>query len=62
MIQREAEKNHPQAPQAPRAETPHVGGDSNSSLNQFLGMLANIAKEAKDNPQLMDTISRFMPK
>ena len=62
MIQREAEKNRPQAPQAPRAETPHVGGDSNSSLNQFLGMLANIAKEAKDNPQLMDTISRFMPK
>lgn len=61
MLQRTAEKQAPQTPQATRTETPHVGGQSNDALNQFLGMLANVAKEVKDNPQLMETIGKFMP-
>jgi len=33
-----------------------------SALNQFLEMLGNVAREAENNPQLMETISRFMPR
>lgn len=35
------------------------GGDA---LNKFLTMLGNVAREAQNNPQLMETINRFMPK
>lgn len=59
--QNATEQPQPQQPAAPQAEAPRVNGGGDS-LNQFLGMLANIAQEAKKNPQLMETISRFMPK
>lgn len=42
-------------------QAPKVSGGSDA-LNQFLGMLGNLAQEAQHNPQLMETISRFMPK
>jgi len=54
-------QEQPQAPQAEQPQAPNVGGGSDA-LNQFLGMLGNIAREAQHNPQLMETISRFMPK
>lgn len=57
-------QNAAAAPQAPRVEQPQapkVSGGSDA-LNQFLGMLGNLAQEAQHNPQLMETISRFMPK
>jgi hypothetical protein len=48
-------------PNVDSAKAPNIGGGSDT-LNQFLGMLGNIAREAQNNPQLMETISRFMPK
>lgn len=61
MRERQAQPTQePRATEHPREA--HIGGDSKSDLNKFLGMLANIAKEAQDNPELMDTIGRFMPK
>lgn len=42
----------------PRATEVHGGG---KSFNKFLEMINNVAKEAKDNPELMDIIERFMP-
>jgi predicted XRE-type DNA-binding protein len=53
------------APQAERHEeqptqTPANGGGS--ALNQFLEMLGNVAEEARNNPQLAETIARFMPR
>ena len=47
-----------QAPAAPEAGKTIQGGET---LNQFLHMLGNIAKEAENNPELLDAISRFMP-
>lgn len=63
-IMRERQNPAPQPePQAKREEqqAPSVGGSSDT-LNQFLGMLGNLAREAQNNPQLMETINRFMPK
>lgn len=58
-----------EAPSAPQAQTPQnqptaeapVNGAGNS-LNQFLEMLGNVAREAEQNPALMDAIQRFMPR
>lgn len=54
----------PAAPTAPQAEArqeaPVNGGGG--SLNQFLEMLGNMAREAQNNPQLAETIARFMPR
>ena len=55
--------------EAPRAEQPQpqpeprqgVNGGGNS-LNQFLEMLGNVAREAERNPELMSVIERFMPR
>lgn len=63
-IMRERQNPEPQ-PQAhtPRTEQPRsADSKSNGVLNQFLEMLGNVAREAENNPQLMETISRFMPK
>ena len=38
-----------------------VNGGGNS-LNQFLEMLGNVAREAEKNPALFDAIQRFMPR
>lgn len=38
-----------------------VNGGGNT-LNQFIEMLGNVAKEAEHNPALMDAIQRFMPR
>ena len=43
-----------------RQEAPVNGGGG--SLNQFLEMLGRMAEEARNNPQLADTIARFMPR
>lgn len=49
------------APQAEaRQETNANGGGD--ALNQFLTMLNNMAEEARNNPQLAETIARFMPR
>ena len=64
MRQRQGERTHGPAEQPerqPQHEAPAIGGGSDT-LNKFLGMLGNIAKEAESNPQLMETINRFMPK
>jgi len=58
-IMRERTEN-PQ-PQRQEQEQPKVNGGGNA-LNQFLDMLGNIAKEAENNPTLMDAIQRFMPR
>jgi len=58
-----------EAPAAPEAEQPQAearqetrtnGGGS--AVNQFLEMLGNMAREAQNNPQLAETIARFMPR
>ena len=46
--------------EAPKAETAVKGGGN--SLNEFLEMLGNVAREAEHNPALMDAIARFMPR
>lgn len=53
-IMRERTEN----PQPQRQEQPK----GSNTLNQFLDMLGNIAKEAESNPALMDAIQRFMPR
>ena len=58
-IMRERSNPAPQQ-EAPQVEQSPVSGGSH--LNQFLEMLGNVAREAQNNPQLMDVISRFMPK
>ena len=50
---------HAQA-QQPQAQAPVNGGGN--SLNQFLEMLGNVAREAESNPALMEAIQRFMPR
>lgn len=59
MRERQEQPERKQEEVRPQNTTPQGGGDA---LNQFLEMLGNVAKEAQSNPQLMDTISRFMPK
>lgn len=58
-------ETHEQVPmEAPvQATAPEVGQtiQGGETLNKFLQMLGNIAKEAEDNPELLDAISRFMP-
>jgi len=41
---------------------PTAKGGMGEATNAFLQMLANMAEEAKNNPQLAETIARFMPK
>ena len=54
-----------EAPAAEKREVPKtekaVKGGGNS-LNEFLEMLGNVAREAEHNPALMDAIARFMPR
>lgn len=33
-----------------------------NAIDKFLGMLQNMAEEARNNPQLAETLARFMPK
>lgn len=64
-IMRERSNGGASAPQAeqrqaqPKVEQQVKGGGN--SLNQFLEMLGNVAREAEHNPALMDAIQRFMP-
>jgi flagellum-specific peptidoglycan hydrolase FlgJ len=41
---------------------PRPQGGMSGSANAFIQMLENMAQEAKNNPQLAETIARFMPK
>lgn len=43
-------------------EREELNPNGGSQINQFLEMLGNIAKEAENNPQLAETIARFMPR
>ena len=62
MRERQNAQEAPQAeqPQAQPAQAPVNGGGG--ALNQFLEMLGNVAREAENNPALMDAINRFMPR
>lgn len=56
----EAAEAAPQAqPQQPQEANVNGGGNT---LNQFLEMLGNVAREAEHNPALRDAIERFMPR
>lgn len=60
-IMRERTENHAtQHVEQPKADNTVKGG--NQSFNQFIEMLGNVAREAENNPALMDAIQRFMPK
>jgi len=53
QAEREQEEPKPQ---------PRTQGGMSGSANAFIQMLENMAQEAKNNPQLAETIARFMPK
>lgn len=55
--------NIPEGQGATEATTQKEPSNANSSsLENFMAMLQNMAEEARNNPQLAETISRFMPK
>lgn len=56
---REAPATTQEQPQT-QQEAPVNGGGN--TLNQFIEMLGNVAREAEHNPALMDAIQRFMPR
>lgn len=55
------QEERPHREEAPSTDGRKVNGGG-EALNQFLEMLGNVAREAERNPQLMETISKFMPK
>ena len=54
--------NQAEQQQAEPQPQPRVQGGMSESANAFIQMLENVAQEAKNNPQLAETIARFMPK
>jgi hypothetical protein len=59
MRQRASKAEQEQAEPQPQ---PRPQGGMSGSANAFIQMLENMAQEAKNNPQLAETIARFMPK
>jgi flagellum-specific peptidoglycan hydrolase FlgJ len=59
MRQRASQAEQQQAEPQPQ---PRPQGGMSGSANAFIQMLENMAQEAKNNPQLAETIARFMPK
>lgn len=59
-IMRERSEN-PQPQAQPQTEQSAVNG-GNETVNQFLEMLGNFAREAEHNPALAEAIGRFMPR
>jgi predicted XRE-type DNA-binding protein len=59
MRQRASQAEQEQAEPQPQ---PRPQGGMSGSANAFIQMLENMAQEAKNNPQLAETIARFMPK
>lgn len=59
-IMRERTEN-PQPKTQPKVEQTAVNGGSDT-VNQFLEMLGNFAREAEHNPALAEAIGRFMPR
>jgi predicted XRE-type DNA-binding protein len=59
-IMRERTEN-PQPQAQPQVEQPAVNS-GNETVNQFLEMLGNFAREAEHNPALAEAIGRFMPR
>jgi hypothetical protein len=57
MRQRASQAEQQAEPQ-PQPRTQGMSG----SATAFIQMLENMAQEAKSNPQLAETIARFMPK
>ena len=58
MRQRASQAEQQQTEPQPQPRTQGMSG----SANAFIQMLENMAQEAKNNPQLAETIARFMPK
>ena len=58
IMRERSERNNEEAKQ----EDVKPGKDNGDALNSFLEMLGNVAREAENNPSLMETISRFMPR
>ena len=58
MRQRASQAEQQQTEPKPQPRTQGMSG----SANAFIQMLENMAQEAKNNPQLAETIARFMPK
>jgi len=62
IMRERTENTKREEPQArPQVETPTVGGGSDT-VNKFLEMLGNFAREAEHNPALAEAIGRFMPR
>lgn len=59
MRQRASQAEQQQAEPQPQ---PRAQGGMSENANAFIQMLENVAQEAKNNPQLAEAISRFMPK
>ena len=59
MRQRASQAEQQQTEPQPQ---PRPQGGMSGSANAFIQMLENMAQEAKNNPQLAETIARFMPK
>ena len=45
-----------------QVQQPTETANSGNAIDKFLGMLQNMAEEARNNPQLAETLARFMPK
>jgi len=59
IMRERSEGGQPSTQRQEKHEEPRVGGSN--AVNQFLEMLGNMAREAENNPQLAETIARFMP-